>query len=159
MSYPRISAFIRGGAVLFFLVPLAHAACSGEWSRQAKTQPALLHMEDLWVQALSDRSAAELDCLLSPDFMDSTWKGDSLNHDQVLQAAAKRAPVPAGAKHEFADMKARIYGDTGIVTGVSYWSYADGSEHARARFTDVFFYREHRWQAVAGHETSVETAK
>ena len=159
MSYPRGSALMRGGIVFLLLNCAVQAACTGEWSRQAKTQSALLHMEDLWVQALTDRSAAELDCLLSLDFMDSNWKGDSLNHDQVLQAAAKRAPVPAGAKHEFADMKARVYGETGIVTGVSYWSYADGSEHARARFTDVFVYRDHRWQAVAGHETVIETAK
>ena len=159
MSYPRISAFIRGGAVLFFLVPFAHSACSGEWSRQAKTQPALLHMEDFWEQALTDRSSAELDCLLAPDFTDSNWKGDSLNREQVLQAAANRAPVPAGAKHSFEEMKARIYGDTGIVTGVSYFTYTDGSQHARARFTDIFIYRDRRWQAVAGHETPIETAK
>jgi len=155
MRYPRLSALIGGGIVLFFAAQFANAACTGEWKRQAKTRPALLHMEDLWVQALTDRSSAELECLLASGFMDSNWKGDSLDHDQVLQAAASRAPVPVGAQHKFDDMMARIYGDTGIVTGVSYFLYSDGSEHSKARFTDVFIYRDHRWQAVAGHETAI----
>lgn len=152
MIHPRASTLI---CCVLFLAIKAQAACTGEWHRQPKTQPALLQMEDLWVQALTDRSSAELECLLAPDFIDSNWKGDSLTHDQVLQAAAARAPVPAGAQHKFEDMKARIYGSTGIVSGVSYWLYADGSQHGRARFTDVFIYRDHRWQAVAGHETPV----
>jgi hypothetical protein len=156
MSCPRLSALICGGMVVFLLAQFANADCT---SHQPKTQASLLHMEDLWVQALNDRSAVELNCLLAPDFMDSNWKGDLLNREQVLQAAASRAPVPAGAQHKFEDMKARIYGDTGIVTGVSYWIYADGSEHSRARFTDVFIYRDHRGQAVSGHETPVQTAK
>lgn len=157
MKYLRSFAFICGAGL--FLAVSASAACTGEWHSHAKTEKALLHMEDLWVQALTDRSSAELECLLATDFMDSNWKGDSLDHDQVLQAAAARAPVPDGAQHKFEDMKARIYGDVGIVTGVSYWAYADGSEHSRARFTDVFVYRDHRWQAVAGQETPVQTTK
>lgn len=155
MKYLHLSGLICGVVALLVFAQNASAACAGEWQRQPKTESALLHMEDLWVQSLTDRSSSELECLLAPDFMDSNWKGDSLNHDQVLQAAASRAPVPAGAQHKFEDMKARIYGNTGIVSGVSYFVYADGSEHARARFTDVFIYRDHRWQAVAGHETAI----
>ena len=151
MKHLRIFALICGGLLL--LSANAFGDCTNRGATRAEAS--LLHMEDLWVQSLTDRSAPELNCLLAPDFVDSNWKGESLNHDQVLQAAASRAPLPAGAQHKFEDMKARIYGSTGIVTGVSYFVYADGSEHSRARFTDVFIYRDRRWQAVAGHETPV----
>ena len=149
---------------LCLLVSAAAAKCPN--TSQPRDSKSLLHMEDLWLQSLVDRSSAELDCLLAPDFADSNWKGEHLNRAQVLEAAAKRDPVPAGAEHHFEDMSARIVnsgraggaaGDTGIVNGVSYWIYADGSKHSQARFTDVFVYRDHHWLAVAGHETAIAT--
>jgi hypothetical protein len=36
---------------------------------------------------------------------------------------------------------------------------ASGKEIARVRFTDVFVYRDGRWQAVAGHETLMPEEK
>lgn len=139
--------------VVCVFVSAAAAKCPNV--NQPRDSKSLLHMEDFWLQSLVDRSSAELDCLLAPDFADSNWKGEHLARAQVLEAAAMRDPVPAGAKHHFEDMSARIYGNTGIVNGVSYWIYADGSKHSEARFTDVFVYRDHHWLAVAGHETAV----
>ena len=145
-------------AILFSaLVSSASAKCPNV--NQARDSKSLLHMEDFWLQALVDRSSPELDCLLAPDFADSNWKGAHLTRAQVLDAATKRDPVPAGAKHHFEDMSARIYGNTGIVNGVSYWTYADGTKHSQARFTDIFVYRDRHWLAVAGHETAVQEEK
>ena len=145
-------------AILFCaLVSSASAKCPNE--NQSRDSRSLLHMEDFWLQSLVDRSSTELDCLLAADFADSNWKGAHLTRAQVLDAAAKRDAVPTGAKHHFDDMSARIYGNTGIVNGVSYWTYADGAKHSQARFTDVFVYRDHHWLAVAGHETAVQEEK
>ena len=142
---------------IFLITSLAVAKCPN--ANQARDSKSLLQMEDFWLQSLVDRSSRELDCLLAPDFADSSWKGAHLTRAQVLDAAAKRDPVPAGAKHHFEDMSARLYGDTGIVNGVSYWTYADGTKHSQARFTDVFVYRDRHWLAVAGHETAVQEEK
>lgn len=150
--------------IVYLFVSIAAAKCPNE--NQLRNSKSLLKMENFWVQALNDRSSTELDCLLAPDFTDSDWKGQHLTRAEVLEAAAKRAPVPAGAQHHFEDMSARIVnsqraggaqGDTGIVNGLSYWTYADGSKHSLARFTDIFVYRDHHWLAVAGHETAVAT--
>ena len=144
-------------ATILLVSAIALADCPNR--NQSRDSKSLLQMEDFWVQALTDRSSAELDCLIAPDFTDSDWKGGHLTRAQVLEAAEKRAPVPKGAHHHFADMSALIYGDVGIVNGVSYWTFADGSKHSQARFTDIFIYRGHRWQGVAGQETAVQEAK
>lgn len=142
-------------AILFCArVSSASAKCPNE--NQSRDSRSLLHMEDFWVRALTDHTAPPLDCLLAQDFSDSDWKGNHLTRAEVLDAASKRVPPPTGAKHHFEDISARIYGDTGIVNGVSYWIYADGTKHSQARFTDVFVYRDHHWLAIAGHETAVQ---
>src|ERR1041384_8112888 len=104
---------------VLLLAACAFADCPNR--NQSRDSKSLLQMEDFWVQALTDRNSAQLDCLIAPDFTDSDWKGGHLTRAQVLAAAEKRAPVPKGANHHFEDMSARIFGDVGIVNGVSYW--------------------------------------
>ena len=49
----------------------------------------------------------------------------------------------------------RIYGDVGIVNGVVVRTTSDGAAPRRTLFTDVFVYREGRWQAVNSQENEV----
>jgi hypothetical protein len=159
-SVPRVARSRRriciAGIAAFLLFALFSVAAECPNRNQLKSQESLLRMEDYWVQALTSRDSGQIDCLLAPDFADSDWKGERLNREQVLAAVVKRSPVPAGVEHHFEDMKARIVGNLGIINGVSYWSYADGSRHNVARFTDIFEYRNSRWLAIAGQETAVE---
>jgi hypothetical protein len=50
-------------------------------------------------------------------------------------------------------MKARIYDDTAFVRGLNRVLDASGKVTTSVRFTDIFVYRDDRWQAVAGQET------
>jgi predicted N-acetyltransferase YhbS len=56
-------------------------------------------------------------------------------------------------------MRAHTYGDAGYVRGLNRVVNANGEVVATVRFTDVFVYRERRWQAVAGQETMVTEKK
>jgi Calcium/calmodulin dependent protein kinase II association domain len=56
------------------------------------------------------------------------------------------------ARYELSDLHARLYGDVGYVRGIEVRS-DNGRPTPKRRFTDVFVYRQGRWQCVAGHES------
>jgi predicted GNAT superfamily acetyltransferase len=49
-----------------------------------------------------------------------------------------------------------MYGDVGIVNGIVVTSDAHGKDVNRTIFTDVFVYRDGRWQAINAQENKVE---
>jgi ketosteroid isomerase-like protein len=123
--------------------------------KQERSEKALLEMENRWVTALDRRDPKAVDCLLAEDFVDSDATGQLRTRQQVLDAVPNRKTY---AQH-LEDLRARVYGDTGIVHGVNRISDKDGKEVARVRFTDVFRYRDGQWRAISGHETMVQTAE
>jgi len=52
-------------------------------------------------------------------------------------------------------MHAHIQGEMAYVRGMNRMTDNRGAVLARVRFTDIFVYRDGRWQAVAGQETLV----
>jgi hypothetical protein len=50
-------------------------------------------------------------------------------------------------------MHAQVHGDFGYVRGLATAVGATGKVLARVRFTDIYVYRDGRWQAVAAHES------
>lgn len=66
----------------------------------------------------------------------------------MLANAAK----PGTGHSELADLHVRIYGATAYVRGIGINSQ-NGRPAGRTRFTDIFLYRDGRWQCVAGHES------
>jgi hypothetical protein len=49
-------------------------------------------------------------------------------------------------------MHAHVFGDFGYVRGVGV-ARKGSARPVKTRFTDIFVYREGRWQWVAGHES------
>lgn len=58
-------------------------------------------------------------------------------------------PPPRDAKRRLEHMRVRIYGDVGIVNGTVV------SDTQRTVFTDVFAFRDGRWQAVNAQENAI----
>jgi hypothetical protein len=50
-------------------------------------------------------------------------------------------------------MRAHVEGDMGFARGLNEILDSSGKIVARVRFTDIFTYRDGRWQALAGQET------
>jgi len=55
-------------------------------------------------------------------------------------------------------MRAYVEGNFGFTRGLAELVDASGKVIARVRFTDVFTYRDGRWQALAGHESLLSQA-
>jgi hypothetical protein len=129
------------------LCPAAYAApCP---TGQAKDGDALVQNERTWATALEQRDSTTLSCLLATEFEDAGPDGTLQDRDTTLAKAGKHQPV----HHELTEMHTQVHGDFGYIRGLATALDATGKVLARVRFTDIYVYRDGRWQAVAAHES------
>ena len=128
-------------------VPYVWAACPG----QLRNEQALLQLEQTWAKALEQRDTAAVTCLLADEFQDADVDGKLHDRKEALERVAHHN----ANTNRLEDMHAHVYGDTAFVRGLNEVVDPSGKVLARVRFTDIFVYREDRWQAVAGQETLV----
>ena len=121
---------------------------------QAKDGNALMQAEQTWARALEQRDTAALACILADEFEDAGPDGSLTSRATTLAKAADHAAV----HHELSDLRAQVRGDFGYIRGLAAAVNAQGKVVAKVRFTDVYVYRERRWQCVAGHESMLAEA-
>ncbi|HTS34658.1 MAG TPA: nuclear transport factor 2 family protein [Candidatus Solibacter sp.] len=132
---------------MFVLCPLAFASpCP---TGQAKDEATLGQIEQAWARSLEKQDVAALGCILGDEFEDADPSGAVTGRAATLEKAAKGP----GSHHELSDLHAHILGDTGYIRGVAQAMAPDGKIKAKVRFTDIYVYRDGRWQCVAGHES------
>lgn len=125
----------------------AMAACPA--LHQTRDAAAVIGVENAWVHALETKDAAALSCILAPGFADATWDGNVWSREQVIGALPQRKPH---AIH-LSNVRANVDGDAAVVHGVNTLQQPDGKVIAAVDFTDMFKYRDGRWQAVGAQET------
>jgi hypothetical protein len=111
---------------------------------------ALMSIEQQWLTALNRHDVAMLARILGREFVDSDAQGDAITRAQYLAYFAHPVTQPSPpVRQRFEDTKVRFVagGGVAIVTGVVV------SQVRHSRFTDVFVWRDARWQAVTGQET------
>lgn len=136
--------------LLAVLLALASSAFAADCPKnQPKTEAALIELEQNWATALSRKDAPAVACLLAEEFEDADVDGSLHSRSQTLEHIPNRKP---GVNH-LSEMRAHVEGDSGFTRGLATLVDASGKVVARVRFTDVFTYRDGRWQALAGHES------
>jgi hypothetical protein len=86
---------------------------------------------------------------LADEFEDAGPDGALTDRATTLAKAGEHPAV----HHALSDLHAHIHGDFGYIRGLATAMDGQGKIVARVRFTDVYVYREGRWQCVAGHES------
>jgi len=114
---------------------------------QAKQQ--LLKLEDQWLQNLQNPRVQEQ--ILADDFVHALPMGFITKKDQLDFLRSRKMPADNLARH-FEDLRVRIYGTAGIVNGMVVAKDKSGVVVKKTIFTDVFAYRDGRWQAVNAQE-------
>lgn len=138
---------MRIACCIFLFCALAHASpCTAS----GKDEAALMQMEQAWAHALEQQDVGALDCILATEFEDANPAGALSDRTKILAGAKK-----PGSHHTLAEMHARVYGDVGYVRGLATALTADGRPKAMVRFTDLYVYRDGRWQCVVAHESEV----
>ena len=130
-------------------------AAADEKRTSNRDRDALIALENDWLK--NEHNAAKLEHILAEDFLHPVVTGDVLTKAQHIQFSSTHLPPSDLTKH-FEDLQVRIYGDVGIVNGSVVATSKNGNIVAKTVFTDVFVYRDGRWQAINAQENAVQSS-
>jgi hypothetical protein len=140
---------VKYGWMVVMLCSTAYAApCP---TAQAKGGDALIQAEQTWARSLEQQDTVTLGCILADEFEDAGPDGKLTDRATTLAKAAEHRAV----HHELSDLRPHVQGEFGYIRGRATAIDAQGKTVARVRFTDVYMYRDGRWQCVAGHESMI----
>ncbi len=128
----------------------APAAASKSAPPAVSDEKQLEDLEQEWLDTSLKQDHAGLDAILMEDFEDVSWQGELRGKTEIM-AIAMSAPVTSS--QTLSDLKVRVHGDMGVVTGVNTAEAADKSFSVKVRFTDVFVRDKGKWRALSAQET------
>jgi hypothetical protein len=120
---------------------------------QPKTEATLIELEQNWAAALSRKDADAVACMLADEFEDADVDGSLHTRSQTLEHIPNKKPGVNHLSELRAHVEGNLDGKFGFTRGLATLVDASGKIVARVRFTDVFTYRDGRWQALAGQES------
>lgn len=138
-------------------VLLLLAACPAGWSLPRHENKALHKeietLEEQWRQAILTNNVAEMNNLLSDDYVGISANGTVENKAQAL--AQRRAGTMTITSLQLSDIHIRIYGDSAVVTSVAdlVGNNGDSDISGKYRYTRVYAFRRGSWKIVS-FETS-----
>ena len=109
-------------------------------------------LENHWLQALRLHDTLYLDKLLSPDFIEISYKGEIRTKKNILD---HRVADNQNTEEQLTGMNVREHKNTAIVTGINNITIKQVNRKILIRFTDVFVKKGNQWQAVSAQETLV----
>lgn len=129
--------------------------CSFTWAKSdrdpVQDSSQITTLEQQWLHA---KDSATLDRILAPDFVHVLPMDQFLTKQEQIDWFEKH-PKPPNRTAKFDKLNIRFYGDTAVVNGSVIASDENGKELQRSMFTDIFVYRDARWQAVNAQENVV----
>jgi ketosteroid isomerase-like protein len=147
-SCQDLSVKITG--LLIALLALGLSAWGADCPKnQPRTEAALVQLEQNWAAALSRKDVDAVACMLADEFEDADVDGSLHSRSWTLE----RIPHKKPGTNQLSELRAHVEGDMGFTRGLATLVDASGKIVARVRFTDVFTYRDGRWQALAGQES------
>lgn len=115
----------------------------------ATDEQSVLQVTRDWLDAEERHDSKTLQRIIADDFQGTAPRGNTLFKEDVVPTEGIRA---GGLSITTSDVKARIFGETAVVTG---HGVQKAGEKRELRFTVVFTKRDNRWQMVAGHLSAV----
>jgi len=124
-------------------------------ARPADDETQLIQLERAWNQAEANMSLAAIASLFEETLVYVDYDGALMDKTEYLRSVANPTSKPDHMYDE--GMKAHVYGDTGIVSGVyRETGTSNGKPYTRrARFTDTWIKRDGQWKCVASQSTLI----
>jgi len=145
---------VKISTLIAVLLALALSAFAADCPKnQPKTEAALIQLEQSWAAALNRKDSEAVACMLADEFEDADVDGSLHTRSQTLEHIPNKKP----GTNQLSELRAHIDGNAGFTRGLATLVDASGKVVARVRFTDVFTYRDGRWQALAGQESLLTT--
>lgn len=157
---------LRVGLAAILVVLLASLVPARAFPQNAeKSEAGLLQIERQWLAAINRHDWTAVENILAPEWTDNSKSGEMLTRSQLFSRPSAPSKINSTVTRRFEEIRARVYGDAGIVTGrlvKRTTAPATGemrtAETETTLFTDVFVWRGGRWLAVASQETVVPPA-
>ena len=149
----RVRALMLAPVLLATLVPIASAGAQ-RWRDTTDAGPAaraLFRLEADFARAVIDRDAAALRRIVAPQWVYSDESG-TMSRDEGIAAFTAGADTVQEAGNE--QMRAIVYGNTAVVTGVL-WMRGRGARgpfRNRYRYTDTWLRMDGRWRCIASQD-------
>jgi ketosteroid isomerase-like protein len=127
------------------------AAIPANGQDQSQVEQEVKKVERQWLDAYEKHDSATMDKVVANDWTGTFPDGSVQTKDLVMRMVKRpRPPEMPGPKFSSEDVKARVYGDTVILTGRIITTWPSGSKQ-EARYTDTYVKRNGNWQVVASH--------
>ena len=158
---------MKRALMIVALMVAAAAFCLGKAEKKAsgkdeRAKQELMQLERDIGKANVGRDYAFFDRVEAEEFIFTDSGGGMTTKKEDLEGV--KAPANPDSKlisYDVDDMKVMLYGKTAVVTGRSTLKGVNKGQEwtGQSRFTDVFVWRDNRWQIVAGHSSRIRQAQ
>jgi ketosteroid isomerase-like protein len=132
--------------LLLFIATLSFGQTT---SNNQKAKEALLKLDQRFTQAFANSDAKFISSILADDYRMYSLQGYTINKKEVLQQVPQTPGQGLNLKDTLTN--ARLFGNTGVVTGV--WALSMEGEEVFARYTNVYTKEKTAWKLVNTHQT------
>lgn len=144
--------------ILMLLAPLVAFSQTPERKqkgRNASVEQEILKLDAELFDAIWRADVKERERIAADDLIYTTYYGSALNKAEWLAHVTK--PAPQNSKQIRDDLKARVFGDTAVVTGRLTMKVVNPQSEGRiqSRYTNVYAKRQGQWKLVAAQVTEV----
>lgn len=141
--------------LLLSLLPLTNSLFAQTKNSKDSAEQTLIQMEFDWSQADVKKDAATLNRIMADDWMGIDFEGTVMTKADVMRDL--HSDATATESTELREVKVRIFGNTGIVSGtdIEKSQYKGQDSSGAYIWTDVFVLRNGRWQAVSSQSTKL----
>jgi len=148
-----LSLVKRGLAVIVFVSALTGSSAIAEPTGNEHT---FLKLQHDWAEARKNADILFLNSFYAKEFSVGSMTGGESTRAQDMAMFSSGDLKPAVI--EDSDMHVSIYGETAMVTGLEHLegTYRGNSGKFDLRFTNVFVYRDGRWQIVRHQAAQVQ---
>ena len=139
---------------VFLSFCLAAFAASPKAERDVKLQAGLVDAERAWTETYKTHDMKVIQQLASDDFAFTDEQGAYMDKEAYIKSLAD-VKVEG---YTMTDLRAFVYGNTGVVNGLWTGKYTVSGKDASgsSRFTDTFVKHDGRWYIVASHDSHVQ---
>jgi ketosteroid isomerase-like protein len=139
----------------FLLISSITAFAAGpKAERDIKQQAGLVDAERAWTETYKTHDMKVIQQLAADDFCFTDEQGAFMDREAYIKSLDD---VKVDG-YTMTDLRAFVYGNTGVVTGTWTGKYSVAGKDASgsSRFTDTFVKRDGKWYIVASHDSHVQ---
>lgn len=149
------AARVAGALLLTLALPVATALATVQDQRGRSDQEIFLELEERWAAAVERNDVSAVGAILADEYV-STYD-DGSHGDRARELELVRTFNQHIDESAIEDFAVKAYGDTAVVRfSRRMVGPRNGARHeVTFRYTDVFVWRDGRWQCVSSQSTRV----